>query len=262
VIHFEWAGMLVGLAALALGTAAGAMPEIIAHRGASAVAPENTLAAVRAAWRLQADAVEVDVHLTRDGHIVVMHDGSTGRTAGVDLTIAESTLAELQALDVGKWKGARWTGERIPTLEQVLAAVPRGKRLFIEIKSGPALVPALVRALRGAPEVRVAIISFNAEAIQAAKRKLPQVPTYWLCSAVPGATALIPRARGINANGLDVQASAEVEAGFVRALRAAGMGLYVWTVDDPATARRLATLGVDGITTNVPDVIRQALEAK
>src|SRR4051812_19201695 len=111
--------------------------QIIAHRGASHDAPENTLAAVRLAWAQHADAVEVDVHLTRDWRLAVIHDPDTRRTGDEVCVVADSTLAELQRLDVGQWKDPRFAGERIPTLEDVFGSVPDGKRTFVELKSGP-----------------------------------------------------------------------------------------------------------------------------
>src|SRR3954466_7120047 len=118
--------------------------QIIAHRGASHDAPENTLAAARLAWAQHADALEVDVHLTRDGRLAVIHDPDTRRTADVARAVAESTLAELPQLDVGTWKDRRFAAERIPALEDVFAVVPDGKRVFVEIKGGPEVVRELV----------------------------------------------------------------------------------------------------------------------
>ena len=113
--------------------------EIVAHRGASFDAPENTLSAFRLAWQQKADVVEGDFYLTKDKHIVCIHDKTTKRVAPkqATLTIAKSTLAELSALDVGSWKHPRFANERIPVLEEVLATVPKGKRIFVEIKCGP-----------------------------------------------------------------------------------------------------------------------------
>lgn len=93
---------------------------IIAHRGASYEAPENTLPAVRLGWERDADAVEVDIHQTRDGRIVAIHDRSTARVTGRTGLVAETTLERLRSLDAGSWKGMRWRGVRIPTLEEVL----------------------------------------------------------------------------------------------------------------------------------------------
>src|SRR3954470_14279804 len=120
--------------------------EIVGHRGASFDAPANPVAAIKLAWEQKADGSEFDIYLTKDGQIAVIHDKDTKRTAGgVNKVVAESTLAELRALDVGKWKGEKFAGEKIPTLAEMLATVPPGKRVFIEVKCGPEIVPELVK---------------------------------------------------------------------------------------------------------------------
>ncbi len=121
--------------------------ELIGHRGASFDAPENTLAAFRLAWEEGADGVEGDYRLTLDGEIVCLHDPTTRRTAGINLAVAKATLAQLRELDVGSWKGEQWAGEPIPTLREVIATVPPGKRLFIELKSGPEILLPLAAIL-------------------------------------------------------------------------------------------------------------------
>lgn len=135
---------LLCLLVSALGAAARGQ-EIVAHRGASFDAPENTLSAFRLAWKLNADVIEGDFYLTKDEQIVCIHDKTTKRVAPkqTSLTIARSTLAELRALDVGSWKHPRFANERIPLLEEVLATVPEGKRIFVEIKCGPEIIPHL-----------------------------------------------------------------------------------------------------------------------
>ena len=122
---------------------------IVAHRGASYDAPENTLAAFRLAWEQGADAIEGDFYLTADGQIVCIHDKTTKRVAPgqPELTVAKSTLQELRQLDVGRWKADKFAEERIPTLKEVLAIVPRQKRIFVEIKCGPEIVPILQQQL-------------------------------------------------------------------------------------------------------------------
>ena len=104
------------------------MVEIVAHRGASYDAPENTVAAIKLAWEQKADAAEFDVFLSKDGKIVVMHDKDTKRIAGVDRKVVDQTLAELRKLDVGRWKDAKFAGEKMPTLDEMLATVPEGKQ--------------------------------------------------------------------------------------------------------------------------------------
>jgi glycerophosphoryl diester phosphodiesterase len=157
--------------------------EWIAHRGASDQAPENTLAAFRLGWQ-QADACELDIYLTKDGRIAVIHDATTKRTAGVDKPISQQTLDELQALDAGSWKGATYAGEKIPTLREVLELLPEKKRLFIEIKGGAEVLPELKRTLDAFPAKadRLAIIGFSYPTMVEAKKLLTGIPVCWLSS--------------------------------------------------------------------------------
>src|SRR5262245_57354057 len=117
--------------------------EIIAHRGSSFLAPENTRGAMELAWQEGADAIEGDFRLTRDGQIVCIHDASLKRTTGVDRRVEKCDLAELQSFDAGSWKGPQFAGERIPTLTEILATVPDGKRIYVEVKCGPEIVEPL-----------------------------------------------------------------------------------------------------------------------
>ena len=117
--------------------------KLVAHRGTSHEAPENTVAAFRLAWEQGADAIEGDFYLSKDQQIVCIHDETTKRTSGEDRVVSECTLDELRRLDVGKWKHPRFEGERISTLAEVLRTVPDGKQIFIEIKCGPEIVPFL-----------------------------------------------------------------------------------------------------------------------
>ena len=156
--------------------------EIIGHRGASHDAPENTLASFRLAWAQGADANELDLRLTRDGQIAVFHDATTRRIVGLDRPVAAQTLAELQALDAGSWKGAAWAGEQIPALAQVLATVPDDKRLYLEIKCGVEVLPVLERVFaeaRKKPE-QLVLIGFNLETMTATKKRLPAHDAYWV----------------------------------------------------------------------------------
>ena len=264
-------GVFVGwLAGVSAAWGAGPV-EIIAHRGASHDAPENTLAAVRLGWDQKADAVEIDVFLSQDGQIVVIHDRDTKRTAGVDRPVVAQTLDELRVLDVGKWKGEKFAGEKIPTLAEVLATVPAGKRLFIEVKCGPEIVPELKRVLAAAklkPE-QTPVISFNADVVAAVKRDLPQLKAYWIVSISPNKKKktlpptldeLITKATRIKSDGLDLSADAQITAEYVKKANADRLPVYVWTVDDPTTARRMIDAGVVGVTTNRPGWLREQLQ--
>ncbi len=257
------------LAAFIFSTASGGAVEIIAHRGASEDAPENTLSAVNLGWKQNADAVEIDVALSKDGQIVVHHDRGTGRLAGRDKPVEDQTFAELRQLDVGGWKGKQFRGERIPLLSEVLATIPDGKRLFVELKGGPEEVPAIADALAqaGIGGDKITIVGFRFATVSEAKRLLPEVPVYWISRQQPdveggsdaGLGDLIAKADAAGLDGLNLQAWDSIDAEFVRAVKDAGLELHVWTVDDPAQARRLAAAGFDGITTNRPGLLREEL---
>ncbi len=119
---------------------------IIGHRGASYDAPENTLASVNLAWAKGARAAEIDVHLSADDQVVVVHDFNTKKLFGRDREVKDQTYAELLELDAGRHKGEQWEGERIPLLDQVLATVPDGRMLVVEIKVGPEIIPELEKS--------------------------------------------------------------------------------------------------------------------
>jgi glycerophosphoryl diester phosphodiesterase len=245
--------------------------EIIAHRGASFNAPENTLSSFKLGYEEKADADELDIHLTKDGKIVVLHDYDTARTSGVSNRIAESSLAELRSLDVGKfgkWKGKQFS-EKIPTLEEVLQIIPEGRRLFIEIKCGSEVLPELERVLkegRKRPE-QTAIIGFGYETVKAAKKKFPGLEVSWLASAdknkkYPPLDELILKAKEAKLDGLDLNSGFPIDRAFVEQVHKAGLKLYTWTVDDPRVAHAEAVAGVDGITTNRPRWLREQLAAQ
>ncbi|MBN9122347.1 MAG: glycerophosphodiester phosphodiesterase [Planctomycetes bacterium] len=258
------------MTALAATTATAAEPpkvEIVGHRGASFDAPENTVAAIKLAWEQKADASEFDVYLTKDGKLVVIHDSTTKRTTGTDLKVAGTTLEELRKLDAGKWKGEKFSGEKLPTLEEMLATVPTGKRVFIEIKCGPEAVPEMDRVLNASklkPE-QACVISFNADVVAASKKLRPDLQALWIVSlSTKGkpktAEELIAKAKEIKADGLDLSATpAVLDKAFGDKVKAAGLKLYVWTVDDVELARKMIAAGVESITTNRPGWLREQL---
>jgi glycerophosphoryl diester phosphodiesterase len=247
------------------------MTHIIAHRGASFDAPENTLAAFRLAWEQGADGIEGDFMLTADGHIVCFHDVDTKRIAGEPLVVKESSLAQLATLDVGRWKVDRWQDERIATLEDVLAVIPAGKRFVIELKDGPEIVEPLARILSASncPAENLLIISLVDATVAECKKQLPHITWHWLSGYKqdkrgnwrPMAEEVIATIKNLGAAGYGSLAKPDhFDAAFVQKLRAAGIQeFHVWTVDDPAVARFYAQLGAWGITTNRPAFIRDAL---
>ena len=242
--------------------------EIIAHRGASHDAPENTLASIQLGWQQDADAVEIDVQFSKDGHIVVIHDDNTRKTAGFRKKVSAQTLAQLKALDVGQWKHAKWAGERIPTLAEAFATIPEGRRLFVEIKCGAECIPAFVRDFNasGRKAGQVVPIGFSLETMRQLKRALPELEVCWIAAFrrtlrgwSPKAEKLIERVTEAGLDGLDVGSSGPVDAAFARKVHDAGLKLYIWTVDSVPKAKRLIAAGVDGITTNKPGWLRSEL---
>ena len=244
-------------------------PMIIAHRGASYDAPENTLAAVNLAWQQGADAVEVDVQFSRDQQIVVIHDDDTNRIGGVRRLVREQTWAELRTLDAGSWKGPSWKDERFPRLDDVIATVPAGKQLFVEVKCGPESVPALEAICRRAPAPQSIIpIGFCAVTMALIKRTLPDLSVALVADfahttpaeeAVRYCDQLVETATAARLDALDLDGWGPLNADFIQRIKRANLKVYVWTVDDPARAAALIDAGVDGITTNRPGWLRAQL---
>ncbi len=235
-------------------------PAVIAHRGANRRAPENTLAAFRRAFELGADAIELDVMLSRDRVPVVIHDARVERTTDGTGFVRDLTWDELQRLDAGNWFGSTFRGTRVPNLEAVLEEVRGRGWINIELKNYDArgdglegVVTALVRRMR--LERDVLLSSFNPLSLREAARLAPELPRALLTMrALPvylrqGWFAFMARPHAYNLE-LD-----QADAKSVRAAHTRGARACVWTVNDPGVARRLQDAGVDGIITDEPDVI-------
>jgi len=145
---------------------------IVAHRGASKDAPENTLPAFKLAWKQGADAIEGDFHLTKDGHIVCIHDNNTKKVAGINLVVRNVTLADLRKLDVGVRHSKAFQGTIIPTIAEVFATIPEQKTIYIEIKCGAEIIPALLQEIEKSDlkKEQVVVISFDKKVIQELKQ--------------------------------------------------------------------------------------------
>lgn len=243
---------------------------ITAHRGASYDAPENTLSAFKLAWEQGADAFEGDFYLTADGKVICAHDKDAKRVAGSPLIIEESTVEELRTLDVGSWKGDEWRGEPMPMFEEVLDVVGDGN-IFVEFKSGPAIVAPILKQLSesGIPENQITIICFNEAVIAECERLAPQLKTHWLTGYnklkdgtwSPSVDEVIAKLKASRADGFGTQAQPEhVDANFLARLAEEGYDeFHVWTVDDADVARHYQKLGAWGITTNRPAWLREQL---
>jgi len=225
---------------------------VIAHRGASADAPENTLAAFDLARALGADGVELDVHLSADGEPVVIHDHRLERTTDGRGLVGEQPLAALRRLDAGRWFGEAFAGQRIPTLAEALAALA-GLRVIVEVKNGPIYYPGIAArvaaVIRDAGGGRVTVSSFDHPILQAVRRAAPELETAVLFVARP--VDPVRLARDAGAAVLHPQ-WAFVTADLVAGAHAAGLRVEAWTVDEAEQLRHVIATGANGVMTNHP----------
>lgn len=246
------------------------MTLVVAHRGAAAVAPENTMEAYRRAVELGADAIELDVQLTADGQLALMHDETVERTTDLTGPIASMTLEQLRGADAGfRFEAAdgtfpfRGKGLVIPTLGEVLGWLPDGTGLVVEIKARAATAP-VIEALRGS-RVRAAgalsLISFEEVIIDEARGLDPEIPTgYLLVPSQPIEPALVYAVEHCHAAVHPYEGDLGLDPGPILSLATAYgriMGCYV--VNDLARMQQLAAYGLWGFVTDAPDVGRQAL---
>lgn len=234
---------------------------IIAHRGESFDAPENTLASVNLAWERNAEAVEIDVRLSKDNRVIVFHDRRTLRIGNKNKKVKNQTLDELKQLDVGSWKSEKFKNEKIPTLKEVFQTVPKYKKIIVEIKSSIKIIPYVVSEINTSnlTNDQIEIISFKYDVISAIKKELPHIKALYLADLdytwmtkvfSPTVKQLIEKAKEANLDGLNVWAGKMLTEKFCYEVKWAGLLLYCWTVDNPNHAKQLANWGIDGITTN------------
>ncbi|MBX3192833.1 MAG: glycerophosphodiester phosphodiesterase [Labilithrix sp.] len=239
-----------------------ASPILYAHRGASKERPENTLEAFRLALELGAGAIETDAHMTRDGHVVLSHDATGERVAGVPIAIRDATLEEIRRWSVG--------GLRVPTLDEALAACP-GVLFNVDAKQvAPNMIPALLRCVRAAnAERRVRIASFSTTNLRRA-RALGYAGPIGLSAAEIAALVLLPlpiaKATRIADRGDAAQVPPRAygvtfaSQRTIDRLHVLGLRVDFWTIDDPDEARRLVAMGADGIVTDDVRAIAPALQ--
>jgi glycerophosphoryl diester phosphodiesterase len=253
--------IFVALILLSHNTIYAVEPLIVAHRGASRDAPENTIPAFKQAWEQGADAIEGDFHLTQDGHIVCIHDDNTKRVSKTNMVVRNSTLAELRALDVGSHHDDGFKGITIPTLLEVFSTIPEQKTIYIEIKCGPEIIPALLADIKKwrHKKEQIVLICFDKKVLQELKSKVPQYKTYWLCSfkknkdrgTRPSLQTVMETLELIDADGLS--SNIDIPEAFIGAIGKKGYEWHVWTIDD------LKALGAKSVTTNMPRFIRDHL---
>jgi len=234
-------------------------PLVIAHRGASAIAPENTASSIREAIRLGAKVIEFDVRVTSDGELVLFHDKELDRVAGRPGTIEASEWATVQTFDVGKWfPGGKFAGEKVLRFDDAITlCLEGGATPLIEHKTGSAEAYAAVLAALGVGE-KVVVQSFDWDFLTEFKQTMPGVLIGALGSReitaghLADLKTLAPDWVGWNFN--------DLKDTDLPALHELGATVVLWTVNDPAIARSRVAAGIDGIITDVPDVITEALK--
>ena len=271
--------------ALVAGLSVGAAPSAFAsesddvinaaHRGASESTPENTLAAFRAGTDQGADLIEIDVQRSADGELVVIHDTNLARTTNVEdlfpdrapWNVSDFTAAEMQTLDAGSWKGAQFTGEKLPTFAEAIEVIRKsGSGMLLEIKAPElytgieAAVSAALRESRGyvqsaVGQDKLVVQSFNFDSMKTFTELEPTVPVGLLGTpTIDQLPELATWADQIN------PFHASIDAAYVAEVHRLGMDVLVWTVNTEADMVRAINLGVDGVITNRPDVLNALLE--
>jgi glycerophosphoryl diester phosphodiesterase len=252
--------VLTLLLTVMLATGAWADPVIVAHRGFSAKAPENTLSAFQAAIDAGAPAIELDVHATADDSVVCIHDNTVDRTTAGTGEVSEMTCRQLATLEAGAWKSEEYEGEPIPLLTEALEMMLGHALTVVEIK-GAGIADMVWESIQAAgAEDNVVIISFKPAEIERMHEIAPQLPTGLLIggddfpegSSADVAAELVGRARASHASFLDTSHK-PITPQLVTQLHRRGMALWVYTVNDEARMLELAAMGVDGLTTDVPD---------
>jgi len=232
----------------------------IAHRGASGHAPENTLAAFAKALEIGVDAVEMDVRKSSDGHLVVIHDGFLDRTTDGKGRVSRKPLTRLKELDAGSWYHPRFSGERIPTLQEVIDLVKGKVRICIELKVRGIEREVLKLIEDNGITDDVIIVSFIHLALKRIKEANPRIATGALMgvSRLAMPSRLVQKALKAKADVLEPPWNFTTPK-LIEEAHHMGLPVIVWTVDDPRQMGRLIKMGVDGIATNYPERLKGVL---
>ena len=242
---------------------------VVAHRGSSFDAPENTLASAKLSIEMNADGSECDVYRTTDGVLVLLHDGTLKRTAGVDKKVVECDYATLTKLEVGSWKDPKFAGEKIPTLKEYLAVFQgTNTRPVIEIKMD-GIEQAVIDAVKEAGMAdRVILIAFSEHVIKKVRELAPEISAAWLYgkkedtwTVEQTADFLTEKAKYCNTNILDLN-DGILSPELLKILRNRGFFVWAWTVNEPAVMETLLRWGIDSITTDRPDVLMEVMNRR
>ena len=225
---------------------------VIAHRGASARAPENTLAAFDLALEMGAKHIELDIRTTRDGRVAVLHDPTLDRTTNGSGPVSETDWADVRKLDAGAWFGPEFAGQRVPSLDEALQRCQGKARLHIELKDGAPDMAAKTLDLiesRGMAG-QVALISFRKEWLAKVRALAPDIQTGYLVREADDEAVAWAKANGV---GSICPKEESLTPELVPILHEQGLGARFWSVRDEAAMRRVIESGADGMTVNFPD---------
>jgi len=226
----------------------------VGHRGASYLAPENTLASIKLAWELGADGAECDIMLSSDQKVVLFHDKNSKKLCGENYTIKETPWEKLKSLHVipRETNLPEYSHETIPLLEDVLACIPENRMLVIEIKTGPEILPYLQRVIKEHwKSGNISFIAFDFETIRQTKALYPELPCYYLSMFKSDFNKHMDDAVKIGLDGMNLRHNI-IDRELVERCHSSGLDLWCWTVNDPETALKMQELGVSAITTDRP----------
>jgi len=243
-------------------------PKIIAHRGASANAPENTMAAFRLAWKEGADGIEADFFLSADGEVVCIHDSNTKKTGSGRLDVKKSTLAELRTLEYGSWKDPKFKGEQIPTLGQIIDELPEGKWFFLEIKDTPEIINPIAKILaeKRPNKDRLVLISFNTDVVRACRKAMPEYRACLISSLDKfqkkgNQKKYLEQIESSGSQGLAFKENSAATKEWLAEARGDDGILATWTVNNRDSAWRATERGSDFLITDRPAGLRAELDA-
>ena len=265
--------IIAGLAAVACGCATVNKPDydtLIAHRGESVDAPENTLPAYKTAVE-RGFGFECDIYLSTDHRLFTFHDRTLKRTtsgANTNACVAvdwENTVSKLNVGGWGKWKGSKFDPTRPALLEEVLALARPGRKIYVEVKDDdPSWVPYIKAVFAKEPKATpetVLFISFGRKVSAELKRQMPEFKVYWLTGKAPAPEKLIAELRKLGVDGIDIRFDPKtITADYIATVKRAGFEFHVWTVDDPKKAAEAFRRGAQTVTTNCAKHILESLK--
>ena len=236
-------------------------PVFVGHRGASYLAPENTLASYKLAWEQDVKAAECDIQLTKDDQVIVFHDKTGKRLTGKDFTIQESNYNDIKDYPIALKESnlPKYSGETIPLLSDLLQIIPDGRTLVIEIKTGVEILPHMQKIISEYWKTgNIAFIAFDFETIMATKDLYPEIPCYYLSAFLFDVNKRYNEIIESDLDGVNLRHKI-ITKKLVQKLKKEDKGVWCWTVNDPGDAVKLIEYGVSAITTDRPKWLSEAV---